>query len=143
AGAVGAQIVLSIFLAGGVLDRLARNRTVGAHAFFAACGAWFWRFLRLGLIAAALYTLLFTTIHGWFFDTLYPQWTRDVSVERTAFAWRAGLYLVFGVLLCAVNLVMDYAKIRAVVEDRRSMIGALTAGARFVARHPGRTAGLY
>ena len=48
AGAVGAQVVLSIFLAGGVLDRLARDRAVGAHAFFAACGAWFWRFLRLG-----------------------------------------------------------------------------------------------
>jgi hypothetical protein len=30
-----------------------------------------------------------------------------------------------------------------VVEDRRSAIGALLAGARFVLRHPGRTAALY
>jgi hypothetical protein len=46
-------------------------------------------------------------------------------------------------MVCAVNVVVDYAKIRAVVEDRRSMIGALVAGARFVVRHPGKTAVLY
>jgi hypothetical protein len=42
-----------------------------------------------------------------------------------------------------VNVVVDYAKIRAVVEDRRSMIGALVAGSRFVFRHPAGTATLY
>jgi len=42
-----------------------------------------------------------------------------------------------------VNAVIDYAKVRAVVEDRRSMIGALAAGARFVRRNPGAVAGLY
>jgi hypothetical protein len=142
-GVVGVQVVLSIFLAGGVLDRLARDRAVGAHAFFAACGVWFWRFLRLGLVAGAAYLVLFSTVHHWFFETLYPRWTRDVSVERTAFVYRAGLYMAFAILVCAVNLLMDYAKVRAVVEDRRSMIGALVAGARFVVRHPRQTVGLY
>ena len=37
--------------------------------------------------------------------------------------------LVFGALLVRVNIVFDYAKVRAVVEDRRSMIGALVAAA--------------
>ncbi len=143
AGVVGAQIAVSIFLAGGVLDRLARDRVVRAHAFFAACGVWFWRFLRLGVLAGAAYVVLFATIHPWLFETLYPRWTADVSVERTAFAWRVGLYAVFLSLVCAVNLLVDYAKIRAVVEDRRSMIGALAAGTRFVVRHPRQTAGLY
>lgn len=143
AGVVGIQVVLSIFLAGGILDRLARDRRIGAHAFFAACGAWFWRFLRLGVLGGAVYLLLFGVVHPWFFDTLYPRWTRDISVERTAFAYRLGLYLVFAALVCAVNLLMDYAKIRAVVEDRRSMIGSLVAGARFVGRHPRQTVGLY
>ena len=35
------------------------------------------------------------------------------------------------------NLVLDYARIRIVVEDRRSALGALAAGARFVRRHRG------
>ena len=143
AGIVGVQILLSVFLAGGVLDRLARDRALGAHAFFSACGVWFFRFLRLGLVAAAAYWVLFAHLHPWLFDTLYTTWTRDTSVERTAFVVRLGLYAVFTAVLCGVNLLFDYAKIRAVVEDRRSMIGALRAGARFVVRHPAKTLALY
>jgi hypothetical protein len=40
-------------------------------------------------------------------------------------------------------LTLDYAKIRAVVEDRRSMLGALGAGIRFVRRNPGAALGVY
>ena len=42
----------------------------------------------------------------------------------------AGLYAVFGALLVAVNIVFDYAKVRLVVEDRRSAVGALIRRAR-------------
>ncbi|MEZ5286355.1 MAG: hypothetical protein R2712_16405 [Vicinamibacterales bacterium] len=143
AAIVGTQVVLSIFLAGGILDRLARDRAVGAAAFFAAAGTWFFRFLRLGIAAGAGYWVLFTQVHPWLFDVAYVRLTNDLAVERTAFAIRVALYALFTLLLCAVNLVVDYAKIRAVVEDRRSMVGALIAGARFVARHPGGAAGLY
>jgi len=139
----GAQILVSLFLAGGVLDRLARDRALGAAAFFSACGVWFFRFLRLAILAGAAYWALFAYVHAWLLDTLYVAWTRDLDVERTAFIVRAALYAVFTSLVCAVNLIVDYAKIRAVVEDRRSMIGALVAGARFVVRHPAKTVGLY
>ena len=40
---------------GGVLDRLARDRRTGSYGFFAACGVYFFRFLRLGAIAAVVY----------------------------------------------------------------------------------------
>lgn len=143
AGLVAAQILISIFFAGGVLDRLARDRALGAAAFFSACGVWFFRFLRLGAVAGAAYWCLFTYVHAWLFDTLYVSWTRDLAVERTAFFVRAGLYAAFALAVCAVNLVVDYAKIRAVVEDRRSMVGALVAGARFVVRHAAQTGTLY
>lgn len=143
ASALCAQIVVSLFLAGGVLDRLARDRAIGAGGFFAACGVYFFRFLRLGVLAGVAYWMLFGLVHAWLFDTLYPALTRTVTVERTAFLYRAGLYVAFGIPVLAVNLLMDYAKTRAVVEDRRSMIGALVAGARFVARNPGAAMGLY
>jgi hypothetical protein len=42
-----------------------------------------------------------------------------------------------------VNVVFDYAKVRAVVEDRRSMIGAVAASVRFVRRNFAAVAGLY
>ena len=140
---VVAHLLLSTFLLGGLLDRLARDRAIGAGAFFAACGVYVFRFLRLSVMALAVYAFLFITVHGWLFDRLYPRLITELTVERTAFFYRLGLYAVFGALVLFTNLVFDYAKVRAVVEDRRSMIGALSAGFRFVRRNPGATVGLY
>jgi hypothetical protein len=135
--------VVWLFLIGGILDRLARNRPLRAHAFFAACGTYFIRFLRLGLIAGAGYYLLFGFVHGWLFSILARWATVDVTVERSAFLLRLALYAVFGVLLVAWTILLDYAKIRAVVEDRRSMLGAIIAGSRFVFRHPKKVGSLW
>jgi hypothetical protein len=141
--AVALQMALSLFLAGGVLDRLARDRNVGAGAFFSACGVYFVRFIRLGIIAAALYWVLFGPYYTWLFHGVYPVLTAEMTVERTAFFIRVGLYAAFAVPVLFVNLLIDYAKVRAVVEDRRSMIGALASGWRFIRRHPGAAIGLY
>ncbi|HSC25844.1 MAG TPA: hypothetical protein VLD67_01140 [Vicinamibacterales bacterium] len=137
AGAIAVWMVVWSFLSGGVLDRYARGRPTRAAGFFGACGAHFWRFLRLGVVAFATYYVLFGWVHGWLFDELYERLTRNLTVERTAFAIRLGCYLLFGALLVAVNLVLDYARARIVVEDRRSALGALVAAGRFVRRHPG------
>ncbi len=140
---VAAQALVSTFVLGGVLDRLARDRAIGAGAFFAACGVYVFRFLRLSVMAIAVYAFLFITVHGWLFGGLYPRLLEDLTVERTAFLYRVALYAVFGTLVLFANLVFDYAKVRAVVEDRRSMIGALAAGFRFVRRNLSATIGLY
>jgi hypothetical protein len=142
-GAAGAYGLLWVFLAGGILDRYARHRPTRTAAFFAACGVYVFRFLRLAVVAAIAYLFLFGPFHRWLFDLFYPWATRDWTVERNAFALRLVLYGLFGGALAAVNLWFDYAKVRAVVEDRRSMIGALIAAWRFVGRHPAQAAGLY
>ena len=141
--AVAGYLVVWLFLIGGAIDRLARRRRVSISGFFAACGMYFFRFTRLAVLAFAAYWLLFEVVHGWVFDELYGRLTRNLTVERTAFFIRVGLYGLFGCLVVTVNLVFDYAKIRAVVEDRRSMIGTLMAAARFVRRRPVDTFGLY
>jgi hypothetical protein len=140
--AVAGWLVVWSFLSGGVLDRFARNRPIRAHGFFAAAGSHFWRFLRLGILALSAYYVLFGFVHGWILDDLYGRLTANLAVERTAFAIRLACYLVFGALIVAVNLVFDYARVRLVVEDRRSAIGALLAGLRFVRRNR-RTVYLY
>jgi hypothetical protein len=148
-GLVAASLLVWLFLIGGILDRYARMRAVRAKGFFSACGVYFPRFLRLAIIAGLGYLLLFGVLHAWFFDSvfgwdgLYRQATHDLTVERTAFFIRLALYLVFLAILAFWNLVMDYAKIRAVVEDRRSMLGAALAAWRFVVGHPLKTGGLY
>src|SRR5687767_7405088 len=143
ASVVTAHIVVSVFLMGGVLDRLSRDRATGSYGFFSACGVFFFRFLRLGILAAAVYWVLFNWLHPLLFDTVFTELTHDLTVERTAFFYRVVLYLVFAVLLVTVNVLFDYAKIRMVVEDRRSAIGALNAAVRFIARQPGAAFGLY
>jgi hypothetical protein len=143
ASAVTAHMIISMFLMGGVLDRLARDRRTGTYGFFAACGTFFFRLLRLGLIAAVVYWVLFTTIHEWLFDDAWRALTRDLTVERSAIAYRAVLYALLGALVLAANVWFDYAKVRMVVEDRRSALGALTSSARFIARNASAVFGLY
>jgi hypothetical protein len=138
-----AYLLLWVFLAGGILDRVARDRATRANGFFAACGVFFFRFLRLGAVQWIVYASLFGGLHAWLFDRLYPDLIRDLTVERTAFLIRLAMYVVFGLVLAGCNVVFDYAKVRAVVEDRRSMLGALTAAVRFIGRNAPAVVTLY
>src|SRR5204862_84909 len=126
----------------------ARDRATRAHGFFATSGVFFFRFLRLAAVQWIVYAFLFGWMHPWLFDRLYPRMTHETSVERTAFVARVALYLVFGVLLAAATMIFHYAKVRAVVADRRSLIGGTTrargltrpnsARARRIPFHPSR-----
>jgi hypothetical protein len=142
-GAASAYIAVWIFLAGGILDRYARDRATRASGFFSACGVFFFRFLRLAVVQWLVYAALFGVVHGWLFDRLYTRWTHEVSVERTAFVIRLALYAVFGVMVAASVTVFDFAKVRAVVEDRRSMLGAVSAALGFIRRNATATVGLF
>ncbi len=138
-----AWLVVWSFLAGGVLDRYARQRPTFTYGFFGACGRHFWRFLRLGVIAWCAYLVLFGTVHGWILESGFARLTRDTTVERTAFAIRTGGYVVFGTLLALSAMVFDYARVRIVVEDRRSAFGAVIAAVRFIGRHRRKVLGLF
>lgn len=105
------------FLYGGVLDRLARNRATASFGFFGAAGSLFFRFLRLAAIAVPLYMLLFAVV--------YPLFPRTQPVNS----------ILLAALVLGLNTVFDFAKVRLVVEDRRSAIGGVVAALRFVRRH--------
>lgn len=143
AGAVAAYLVLWVFLWGGILDRLARNRPTRTAAFFSACGTFFVRFLRLAVPVGAAYWAVLTWLHPWLFQDVYGRLVQDLTTETTAVWMRIGLYAVFVAALLVIAAVADVAKVRAVVEDRRSMLGALAASARFFRRRPVRVAALY
>jgi hypothetical protein len=142
-GAAAVYVAAWLFLAGGVIDRYARNHITHAHGFFAASGVFFFRFLRLAVAMGLAYGVLFAVLHPWLFGRMFPRLTREMTGERAAFVIRASLYGVFGFALASCNIVFDYAKVRAVVEDRRSMIGAMIAGIRFIRRNLAAAVGLY
>ncbi len=139
----GAFVLLWVFLSGGVIERYAADRSGRRRGFLAACAAWFFRMFRLALMTAVVYGLLFGALHPLLFTRLYPRLVRGVGLESTAFMIRGGLYLVFLFFLAAVNLVFDYARVRAVVEDRRSMAVALVASWRFIGANKAGAVGVY
>jgi hypothetical protein len=143
AAALGLYLAGWAFLSGGILDRYARRRPIRVYGFFGTSGAYFFRFLRLAAIGGLVYWWLFSYVHPWLFDDLFVNLTRGMSVERTALAVRLLFYTIFGFLLLATNLVVDYTKVRIVVEDRYSVLGALAAALRFVRHHPRKVIGLY
>ncbi len=143
ASALGLYLGGWAFLCGGILDRYARQRPLRVFGFFGASGVYFFRFLRLAVIAGLAYWWLFAYVHPWLFDEQFVNLTRNMSVERTAIVVRLLFYMLFGALLLATNLVVDYAKVRIVVEDRRSVLGALVAALRFVRNHSRRVVALY
>ena len=128
AGALAGYLGIWIFLSGGVLDRLARARPIRTAAFFSACGGYFARFLRLAVMAGLVYWALFRWLQPYLVGSLHDRWTRNAA---------------FLLALMLVNVVVDFTKVRAVVEDRRSTLGAIAASLRFLRRRPLRSAVLY
>ncbi len=136
-------LALWTFVAGGLIDRYARDRNTRVEGFLWASAVHAVRFLRLGLVAAFVYGLLFRVVHPWLFGTLFRDLTRDLTVERSAFLVRLALYGLFAIALATCNLVLDYAKVRIVVEDRRSVLAALSGAVRFLRRNGGAAATVY
>jgi hypothetical protein len=143
ARALALYLMAWTFFAGGIIDRYARQRPLGSAGFFAACGGHFFRLLRLAVVAGGVYWWLFAYVHQWLFLEWFVDRTGTLSEERAVLVWRLALYAAFGLMLVIVNVMFDFAKIRIVVEDRRSALGGLSAAMRFVWRHAGRVAGLY
>jgi len=114
--------IIRAWCTGGLLHRYAQNRPMRAGAFQRACGTFFFRLLRLHLLSALI-------LGGCLYVWLYYQFDYYLVL------------LGLGYIFC--DIVLDYAKIRTVVEDRRSMVFAVTAGFRFAVRRPGAVVGLY
>ena len=142
AGLAAAWLAVWTFLAGGALDRLARQRRGGRAAFLAACRHHFWPLARLAALAAAAYWFLYGALGPWFFGDVSGAPGRGPGGGTFTAAWTARHWLL-GACGAAAGLLVDYARVRTVVEDRRSMLGALRAAARFVRRRPAAVALLW
>lgn len=142
-GLVGAGLTYALLwalLLGGVLAYLQSGDRPTVRGFFGFGGEFFGRFVRLALVLAPLYWAVYR-LSKWLFGRLEHA-TRDVTVERTVLTYylmaAAGVLL----LLAALRMISDYAKIAMVLEDRRSALLAALRGARFVAGRPFRTLAL-
>ena len=103
AGTVAAYAALWLFVTGGILDRFARGRPIYTAAFFAACGVYFVRFLRLAVLIGAAYFVLFRWLYPFLFETVRSLWTGDPD----GLGARAVVFGVFGAALASVLRSLD------------------------------------
>ena len=134
--------LLWAFLLGGVLERLAgHGETAALSGFALASGRYFPRFVRLAMMTAVAYVLIYLAARRFYGYLAYL--TRDVTEERTIFAVSLLTLAVTSLLLVIVHMASDYAKIATVLDGRRGMLRALAGGFRFVLVRPGAVFGIY
>jgi hypothetical protein len=111
--------VFMLFVSGGILEVFGRDRRLSSGEFFAASGAFFWRFVRL---------MLFSLVPFVFLWSLYPLVDRFAEhVGDRAVADQVGFCILFaGAIILAllallVRLWFDLAKVRVVAQNERSM----------------------
>jgi len=133
------HMLVWLFLAGGVMARLARNQPAGPRRFFTACGRHTGRFLRLAVVAAAGYVVLGWPVGIWSVGTAPDPADAGVAIGHGELAWWWVRHGLAAALVMLWTLWLDFAMVRTVIEDRRSALGAVLAGSRFVIRHPMKT----
>jgi hypothetical protein len=136
------NLVANTAVSGGILEVFTSpDRRFTMRKFWGGCGAYFWRFLRLTMISLIFYGIAFALF-------LLAAWrisasSKEAAVERpTSIKMLAALLLLL-LLVSVVNMVFDYARIGAVVNDRRTMFRESFKAARFALKNFVSVYGLY
>ena len=117
-----------MFLLGGLLEALVHRQLFQIGWFVRSCTRYFFRFARLLFIEVCVKGLL-----------LLLAVTLASSGRGGSISSMRPLYLCLSFLLMGMTtVVFTYATIRAITEDRLSMLGSTIAAARFVKRRIGR-----
>jgi hypothetical protein len=126
-------LALNTVLSAGAYEVFAGGEGARLHAFGRGVGKYFSRFVRLALIASALYFVVFwlwndvavRRLDRWFEDSTREAWHFRLNLARVA------LLLASAML---VNLLVEYARADIVVRQRESTLAALGQAAGFLLR---------
>ena len=112
-----------LFLTGGLLADFRHDKRLSFGAFLDACGAFFWRFVRL-----LLFMLLAMVPLGILFDLLNrgaANVTRNSPRDSVNYSLVLGCMLITALLFFAIRLWFDVAQICAVAENQPKIRRAL------------------
>ena len=129
-------LVVYLFLLGGAIEALCAG-----GSFFGGCGRNFWRMVRLALISAVFYVVVWMVYRllGAVGRKIWGEGSEATPMVHWGWFSAAAALCLAGL----VNVVFDYARVLMVAEGRRSSWGATFAAFGFVRRNAGRTVGLY
>ena len=142
--------LVSIFLYGGILFSLTNPRKLNTGenrkqsftpVFFQGAGKFFGRFFRLSIYSLILWGIFI--IFNMLLNPLGRLLTAKGANEQVAFYlfWvRLGIGLF---LLYLIKMILDYARIKIVIEDSRHVFRSLFRTIKFVFQRLGKTLALY
>jgi hypothetical protein len=137
------SLAMNSILAGGVLTHFkAPDLKYSLGDFFRQTGRYAWRLLRLLVIGLICYWIVFKLLNeklGQWVDQRTGAWADD----RWVFCVRLAVSLLVLLGLGFVNLVMDYARVRLVLEEGTGAIQAFLASLGFSLGRLRRAIGVY
>ena len=137
------SLLLNSLLAGGVLAHFKAPDLKYSYAdFFCQTGRYAWRLLRLLIIGLICYWIVFKLLNEKL-GQWANGWTDDWSDDRWVFYVRLAVSLLVLLGLGFVNLVMDYARVRLVLEEGTGAIHAFLASLGFSLGRLRRAIGVY
>jgi hypothetical protein len=137
------SLALNSILAGGVLARFrAPHLNYSLGDFFRHTGRYAWRLLHLLVIGLICYWLVFE-LQNEMLGRLVDHWTGNWADDRSAFCAHLAVALLARLGLGFVNLVMDYARVRMVLEEGTGAIQAFLASLGFSLGRLRRAIGVY
>ncbi len=135
-------ILLSIFLNGGIIGRLAGGEKTTLQGFFADCGKYFGRFFRVFLLSIPVYVLVFGGLVR-LVSAPFKLWAKNAAGEMPVIVASNLRFLITILLLSLVQMYFDYIKIDLVARNGRKVLRAAAAALSFVGRRFFRAWGLY
>lgn len=136
-------IPVNAVLAGGVLGQFKRlDQPFALPEFFSDVARYAWELLRLMLLGLVIYWLVFRVLYQALGGSL-SRVTRDWVDGRWVFAAELGHGLLLVLALLAVNLVMDFARIKMVRDGTPSALWAFLSALGFSITHWRRVSAIY
>lgn len=123
AGALGAAVLSllgALFFDGGLLREYLEDRKLSGEDFFAGCGVFFWRMLRLGLLALVPFAGLMAL--GSACSDFVGRKFHDAPDGRPEFYVNVASHLLLVLAALLVRLWFDLAQARTVRDDERRML---------------------
>ena len=137
-----AGVVVQVFLAGGILDLLVREKRFSGATFFRACGAYIGRFTRIWILTV-LSLLLVIALFCILFVAMVDIINAKMGSEQATGIATIIVLVVFSVPVLLVFMASDYARVNTVVHEGQSAWMSLRRGFLFVLRNIGSTLGLH
>ena len=133
--------IAHVFLLGGAIQLFCAREEFTLGGFFQGCGRHFWRFVRLALVSALFYAVVWgvNRVLARLGDKIWGEGSEATPLVY----WGWGRTALLLALLGLTGLIFDYARIKLVAADSRKAIRAAIGAVRFVFGNFQKTAGLY